>query len=78
MIAVTKAIGKSTGMYFKTASGGCYFLAVYRWSKAIEYFLRFVFLNTFFAELNILCCNLQNISDVVLNISVIIEYKTVY
>jgi hypothetical protein len=49
-------------------SGGCYFLAVYRWSKAIEYFLRIVLLNTFFAALNILRCNLLNISDVVLNI----------
>jgi hypothetical protein len=40
------------------------FLAVYRWSKANEYFL----LNNFFAALNILRCNLLNISDVVLNI----------
>jgi hypothetical protein len=52
------------------------FLAVYRWSKAIEYFLPFALLNTCFAALNILWCNLLNSSDVVLNISVIIEYKT--
>jgi hypothetical protein len=49
------------------------FLAVYRWSKAIEYFLRIVLLNTFFAALNILRCNLLNISDVVLNINKVIE-----
>ena len=44
------------------------FLAVYRWSKANEYFLRIVLLNTFFVALNILRCNLLNISDFVLNI----------
>jgi hypothetical protein len=44
------------------------FLTVYRWSKAIEYFLRIVLLNTFLAALNILRCNLLNISDIVLNI----------
>ena len=37
------------------------FLVVYRWSKAIEYFLRIVLLNTFFAALNILRCNLGKV-----------------
>jgi hypothetical protein len=49
------------------------FLAVYRWSKAIEYFLRIVLLNTFRRLLNVFAKTL-NIFRSLLNIKRFIEY----